>query len=49
MRMPGQVWLTLVLIIFAGWCGGADRAAINHPDVGVSPVKQLTATNRLKA
>ena len=42
MRMQGQVWSTLLLIIFTGWCGGADHSTANKREVGENTVKQAT-------
>ena len=41
MKMPGQLWLTLLVIVFTGWCGGVDHT-VNKRDVGESPVNQAT-------
>lgn len=42
MRMQGQVWSTLLLIVFTGWCGGVDHPTVNKRDVGENTVKQAT-------
>ena len=42
MRMPGQVWLTFLLLV-TGWCGGDNRSAINSHVAGESAVKQAAS------
>ena len=42
MRMPGQVWLTFLVIVSTSWCGGVDHTTANQREVGESTVKQAT-------
>lgn len=38
--MPGQVWLTFLLLVSTGWCGSDNRAPINSHAGEESAVKQ---------